>query len=81
MIPRDFHRMTDLRCDDAIINLEGKSVTRLVIGRRYFTNMISYFDIEADYRPLPYETAEDCTRMAKAFMLYILGAYHFANGG
>ena len=53
VIPRDFHRMTDLRCDDAIINLEGKSVTRLVIGRRYFINMISYFDIEADYRPLP----------------------------
>ena len=82
--PCDFHRMTCLRCDGTIINLEGKSSTRLVIdllGRRYFTDTILYFDIEVDCWPFPQETTEDCAQMARAFLLYILGAYLFANGG
>ena len=63
VIPSDFHRMTSLRCDDTIINLEGKLGTRLVIdllGRRYSLDTICYFDIKADYQPLPQETVVDC---------------------
>ena len=42
---------------------------------------ICYGDIEMDYRPHPQVTHNDCGRMAKAFLLYILGAYLFTNGG
>ena len=68
----DFHHMTGLKCDGDIINLEGNSGTRLAINlleRSYSTDMIHYFDIKADYRPLPQETAEDCAQMARAFLL------------
>ena len=80
----DFHHMTGLRCDGAIINLKVESGTWLVIDllkRRYSLDMIRYFDIEANYRPLPQETTMDCALMAMTFLLYILGAYLFANGG
>lgn len=46
--------MTGHMCDGAIINL--KSATWLMadlLRSRYSTDMIGYFDIEADYRPLP----------------------------
>ena len=52
-----------------------------LLGRRYSLDMIGYFDIEVDYRPLPQETAVDCAQMARAFLIYILGAYLFANEG
>lgn len=84
MIPCDFHLMISLKCDSVIINLEGKSGTWLAIdllGRRFLTDTIHYFDLEMDYRPLPQKMAKDCARMAKTFFLYILGAYLFANGG
>ena len=54
--PHDFHHMTSLRCDDAVINLKGESGTQLAIdllGRRYSTDTIRYYNIEVDYRPLP----------------------------
>ena len=76
--------MTGLRCDGAIINLEVKLGTRLVIDllkRRYSLDTIRYFNIEVDYRPLPQETAVNYARMARAFLIYILGAYLFANEG
>ena len=47
--------MTDLRCDGALINLGGESGIQLgidLLGRRYTTKMIRYFDIEVDYMPL-----------------------------
>jgi len=53
--PFDFHCMTDLRCDGALINLGGESGIQLgidLLGRRYTTKMIRYFDIEVDYMPL-----------------------------
>ena len=56
MTPYDFHRMTGLRCDGALINLEGKSGTQLgidLLERRYTIKKICYFDIKTDYRPLP----------------------------
>lgn len=72
MTTHDFHHMTGLRCDSALINLEGESGTLLAIDllkRRYSTNTIRYFNIEADYRPFPQEIAEDYAWMARAFLL------------
>ena len=51
------------------------------LGRRYSTDMIHYYDIEIDYRPFPQMTHNDYAWMDRAFLLYILGAYLFANGG
>ena len=34
-----------------------------------------------DYRPLLQVTHDDYAQMARAFLLYIMGAYFFANGG
>ena len=84
MTPHDFHRMIGLRCDRALINLKGKSGTRLgidLLGRRQTTNVIRYFNIEMDYKLLSQVTADDYTQMAKAILLYLLGAYIFANEG
>lgn len=82
--PHDFHRMTSLRCDRALINLEGESGTQLginLLGRKYTTDTIRYLDIEADYMLLPQVMVDDYTKMARAFLLYLLGAYLFANEG
>lgn len=51
-MPCDFHHMNSLRCDGAIINLEGESGTRLAIDlleRKYSIDTIRYFDLETDY--------------------------------
>lgn len=75
--------MTSLRCDELLIDLEGKSGIQLsieLLGRRHTIEIVCYFDLEIEHRPLPQETLEDCARMAKAFLLYILGAYLFTNG-
>ena len=53
--PHDFHHMIGLRCNGALINLEGKSGTQLgidLLERRYNPDTIHYFDIEMDYKPL-----------------------------
>ena len=42
---------------------------------------IRYFDLETDHKPLPRESPKDCACMARAFLLYILGAFLFTNGG
>ena len=84
MNPHNFHRITSLRFDGEIINLEGESstcLTRDLLGRRCPFETIRYFDIEKDYISLPQVMAEDCAKMAWAFLLYLLGAYLFANGG
>ena len=50
--PYDFHCMTGLRCDNAIIDFKGELSTRLAINllrRRYYIDMIRYFDIKTDY--------------------------------
>ena len=76
--------MTSLRCDGMIINLWGASSMQLgieLLERRYSTDTIHYYDIKTNYRPLPQVTPDDYARMARAFLLYILGAYLFANGG
>ena len=79
-----FHRMTGLRCDGALINLKGELGTQLSIDllwRRYTIQKISYFHIEADYRPFPQVTADDWAKMARAFLLYLIRAYLFTNKG
>ncbi|KAL0004964.1 hypothetical protein SO802_012525 [Lithocarpus litseifolius] len=71
-------------CDRALINLEGESGTQLgidLLGRRYTTDTIRYFDIEMDYKPFTQVMVDDCTQMAWAFSLYLLVAYLFANIG
>ena len=53
--PHDFHRMTGLSCNGTVINLRGTSDIQPgieLLGRRYSTDMICYYDIEMDYRPL-----------------------------
>ena len=52
-----------------------------LLERRYTTEMIRYFDIMADYRPFPQVMADDYAKMAKAFLLYLVGAYLFTNEG
>ncbi|KAL0001463.1 hypothetical protein SO802_015244 [Lithocarpus litseifolius] len=72
MVPHDFHRMTSLRCDRAIINLEGESSIQLgidLLRQRHMKEMVCYFDLETDQKPLPQETPEDCAWMAREFLL------------
>ena len=52
--PCDFHYMIGVRCDGALINLEGESSIQLGIDflrRRYTNDMIRYFNIKMDYKP------------------------------
>ena len=82
--PHDFHYMIGFRCDGALINLEGESSTQLgidLLGRRYNTDTIHYFDIKMEYKPFTQLMANNCARMARAFSLYLLVAYLFANMG
>ena len=82
--PHDFHQKTGLRSDGPIINLENESGIQLgidLLGCRYSSEHIHYFDLENDYRPPSLVTLDDCARMARAFLLYLLGAYLFANEG
>ena len=52
-----------------------------MLGRKYSTEAIRYFDLGSDYTLLPQRTMEELVRMARAFLLHLLGAYLFANGG
>ena len=84
MTPHGFHRMIGLRCDGTLINLKGELGTQLgidLLGRRYTIEKISYFHIEADYRPFLQVTVDDCAKMARAFLLYLIRAYLFTNRG
>ena len=61
--PYDFHRMTCLRCDGLLINLEGESSIQLgidLLGWRHMTKTVCYFDLKMDHRPLPQEMPKDC---------------------
>ena len=52
-----------------------------LLGRRYATEMIRYTNLEVNFMHRPQETANECLRMARVFLLYLLGAYLFVNGG
>ena len=82
--PYDFYRMTDLSSKGAIISLDGVSGIQLgldMLGRKYSTKTIRYFDLVSDYMLLSQRTTNECIWMARAFLLHLLEAYLFANGG
>ena len=82
--PYNFHRMAGLRFNGVPISLEDELGVRLgadLLGRRYTTETIRYTDLEVDFMHRPQGTAEECLQMARAFLLFLLGAYLFTNGG
>ena len=82
--PYDFYHMTDLSFEGAIINLDSVSGIQLgldMLGRKYSTKTVLYFDLVLDYMLLAQTTTEERTWMARAFRLHLLGACLFANGG
>ena len=59
----DFHQMIGLRCDGPFIDLEGKSGTQLsiyLLGYKYLSKSICYFDLEPNYRLYSQATHDDC---------------------
>ena len=83
MTPYDFYHMTGLSFEVAIINLDGVLGIKLgldMLGRKYSTETIRYFDLVLDYMLLPQRTIEERIWMAKAFLLHLLGAYLLTNG-
>lgn len=76
--------MTSLRSYRPIINLEDESGIQLgidLLGCTHPSEHVRYFDLERDYKSLSHTTLDDCAQMARAFLLYVLGAYLFVNGG
>ena len=56
MTPYDFHRMIGLSFEGAIINLDVVSGVQLgldMLGRKYPTETIRYFDLVLDFMLLP----------------------------
>ena len=52
VIPYDFHHMTSLRFEGDIISLDGASGIQLclnMLGRKYSTKTIRYFDLVSNY--------------------------------
>ena len=52
-----------------------------MLGRKYSIETIRYFDLVSDYMLLPQRTTKERVHMTRAFLLHLLGAYLFANGG
>jgi len=52
-----------------------------MLVRNYSIETIRYFDLVLDYMLFPQRTMEERVRMARAFLLHLLGAYLFADGG
>ena len=80
----DFHCMTGFSFEGAIINLDSVLGIQLgldMLGRKYPTETICYFDLVSDYMLLLQRTIEEHVRMAGAFLLHLIGAYLFTNGG
>ena len=72
--PHDFHCITSLWFDGALINLEGELGAQLgleLLKRRYAIERIGYTDLEANFMRRPQVTAEECARMARVFLLYL----------
>ena len=82
--PYDFYRMTGLSFKGTFTNLDGVSGIQLgldIQGRKYSTKTIHYFELVSNYMFLPQRTMEEHVRMAKAFLLHLLGAYLLTIGG
>ena len=70
--PYNFYRMIGLSFEGAIINFDGTSSILLglnMLGRKYSTETIRYFDLVSDYMLLPQRTMKERIHMAKAFLL------------
>ena len=83
MTSYDFYHMAGLSFEKAIISLDDVSGIQLgldMLGRKYSIETIRYFYLVLDYLLLPQRTTEEHVRMAKAFLLHLLGAYLFTNG-
>ncbi|KAK9998019.1 hypothetical protein SO802_017622 [Lithocarpus litseifolius] len=52
-----------------------------MLGRKYPIETIHYFDLMSNYMLPPKRIMEECVWMARAFLLHLLGAYLFTNGG
>ena len=84
MTPYDFYHMTGLSFERAIINLDDVSSIQLgldMLGRNYSTETIRYFDLVLDYMLFLQRIMEEHVRMVTVFLLHLLRAYLFANGG
>ena len=82
--PYNFYHMTSLSFKGTIISWDGISGILLdldKLGRKYSNETISYFDLVLDYMLYPQRTMEERVCMARAFLLHLLGAYLFVNGG
>ena len=82
--PYDFYHITGLSFEGSIISLDDVSRIQLgldLLGRKYSTETICYFDLVSDYMFLPQRSREECVRMARAFLLHLLETFLFANGG
>ena len=76
--------MTGFSFEGAIINsvcVSGIQLDLDMLRRKYSTKTIHYFDLVSNYMLLLQRTTEEHVRMAWAFLLHLLGAYLFANGG
>ena len=82
--PHEFPCVTGLQFDGVSISLENESGIRLgadLLGRRYDIETICYTNLKANFMDRLQGTPKECIWMARVFLLYLLGAYLFANGG
>ena len=80
--PYDFFCMISFSFKGAIISLDGVSGVQLginMLGRKYCTKTIHYFDLVSNYMFPPQRTMEECVCLPRAFLLYLIRAYLFAN--
>ena len=76
--------MTGLWFDGVPISLKDESGIQLgidLLRRRYAIETIRYIDLGVDFMYCAQGTVKECLRMARVFLLYLLGADLFANGG
>ena len=84
MTPYDLYHMISLSFKGVITSFDGVSGIQLgidMLGRKYSMETIHYFDLVLYYMFFPQRTMEECVHMARAFLLHLLGAYLFDNGG
>ena len=75
--PNDFHRKKGLNFDGPLIDLEGESGIQLgidLLGHKYSSESIRYFNLEVDYRP-----CSQATLNAFATIPYFLANSHLTN--
>ena len=80
----DFYHITGLQFDGVLISLKDELGVRLganLLGRRYATDMIHYTNLEADFMHRPQGMAEECLRMARAFLLFRYGCTYLPPVG